>query len=112
MSNLIKPLIISSLQELADYNFQRRVWLATAGPEISSFTEAVSGLFDDSGVGNALEQHSLVFSTGIDSLFRNLRKELQQIDHTRPPAAIISDPCMDRVRTIAADLLSLLTGAR
>jgi len=108
MSNLIKPPIISSLQELADYDFQRRVWLASTGPEISSFTEAVSGLFDDSGVGDALEQHSLIFSTDIDSLFRNLRKELREIDHTRPPAAIISDPRMDRVRTIAADLLALL----
>ena len=65
MPNLIKPLVISCLQELADYDFQRRVWLASTGPAVSSFTEAVSGLFDDSGVGDALEKYSSVFSPDI-----------------------------------------------
>lgn len=111
MTNLIKPLVVTSLKELADCGFQRRVWLASAGPEVSSFVEATCGLFDDSGLGNALDADALVFSPHVDSLFLELREELSKIDHNRAPETIINDPRMDRVRAIAAELLVLLLKA-
>jgi len=112
MPDLVQPLIIARLKELSDYDFQNRVWLASTGPEISSFTEAVSGLFDDSGLGDALEKCTQVFSSDIDLLFRTLDKELHDINERRPPEAIITDPRMARVRTISASLLALIEKAK
>lgn len=39
--------IIGHLDELSDEEYQSRIWVRGEGPECSSFTEVVCGLFDD-----------------------------------------------------------------
>lgn len=47
------------LRELSDEGFPRRAWLASSGPELSSFAELVAQTFDDTGLGDALDQGEL-----------------------------------------------------
>jgi hypothetical protein len=77
-----KDRIIECLKELADESFQRRVWLASSGPEVSSFDEAVCGLFDDSGLGRSLETQSPIFNAAID-------KSLGELD------SLVTEACGD-----------------
>lgn len=48
--------MLACLHELADMSFQDRVWVRGVGPEVSSFTEALCGLYDDSTLGDRLEE--------------------------------------------------------
>jgi hypothetical protein len=101
--------ILECLRELADKSFQQRVWLASSGPEISSFTEATEGLFTDSVLGSELDKQRRVFSETIDAKFSVLHKKLLAIDSQRHPSKIIEDPRMEEVRALATELLDLLS---
>jgi hypothetical protein len=50
-----RTLLIDGLRDLADRSFQERVWVRDAGPEVSSFTELVCQIFDDTGLEDLLE---------------------------------------------------------
>jgi hypothetical protein len=106
VANKIK--VIECLRELANYDYQRKVWLASSGPEVSSFTEAVCGLFDDSGLGKALDKPHNVFTNEIDALLRELRMAIRKIDGLRKPLIVIADPEMDHVRRLAERILLLI----
>ncbi|WP_421694495.1 hypothetical protein [Aestuariivirga sp.] len=75
---IIFPILESSLLELADDAFQRRVWLGYSKTEMSSMTEATAGLFDDSNLDWALEKQQVVFSPDIDNELRKLGKKLSR----------------------------------
>jgi hypothetical protein len=105
--------VIESLHELSDEAFQRRVWLASSGPEISSFDEAISGLFDDTGLDSILDapERPPVFSTEVyDGLrqLRNLVDKASQAFHALPPSMRIDDPRMRDIRASAATILALI----
>jgi hypothetical protein len=106
-----KDRVIEFLHQLADDEFQRRVWLASSGPEVSSFAEAVSGLFDDTGLGDALEneQHFSVFTPQIDDNLRQLGHlviKVAQPFRSMAPAALIEDARMREIRSIASRVLA------
>jgi hypothetical protein len=96
------------LRELANRDVQSRRWLASSGPEISSFTEAVSGLFDDSGLGDALDQGGVVYSPAADRLLRELETAIRRVNSSRSPAQVIADKEMETVRSLAARALALI----
>ena len=100
--------VTDCLRELADADFQKRVWLASSGSEVSSFTEAICGLFDDSGLDVAFDKGHTVFTREIDALLRELGNAVRAVDEFRPPAELIADPQMDRVRGLAAKALSAI----
>lgn len=39
--------LIDCIEEFADREFQQRVWIEGRGPEVSSYNEAICGVFDD-----------------------------------------------------------------
>jgi hypothetical protein len=78
MTYLNRDRIRQSLKQLSDKNYQERVWTASSGPEISSFTEAVSQLCDDSGLGLALEKGP-AFGEPVDVLLKKLGMLLDNI---------------------------------
>jgi hypothetical protein len=71
MTYVNRTLVRQNLQELSDKAFQLRVWLASSGPEVSSFTETVCQLFDDSGLDFALEEGK-AFGNPVDDLLQKL----------------------------------------
>jgi hypothetical protein len=111
MSSVLIDTVRAGLRELADVDFQRRVWTARgSSDEMSSFEEAVSTLFDASGLELDLEQGRTVFDSEVDTELRALRDLLQRIDPFRDPDDIIDDPLMADARRRAAAILDAISG--
>lgn len=116
MSRSIKPvnreIIESALRELADAEYQQRVWVAGSLTEVSSMNEATAALFNDSGLDEALERNLVTFSPEIDAELRELRGMLRlSLDDQSArgtPAVIVSSDWRD-VRHMAAGILGSLT---
>jgi hypothetical protein len=94
-------MILSSLDELADQDHQRRVWIAGGSSEQSSFVECFSVLYDDSGLGDALDANKVVFGEAVDGRLRELAATLSGVDARRGAAEIIDDPTFEDIRTFA-----------
>lgn len=105
MNRVLHSVVREALRELSDEDYQRRVWLAASGPEIGSMTEAVERLFDDSGLGDALDESSTTYLRETDSALNELDSLLKQMGDRRPPDVILSDPRLRRVRELAAAAL-------
>lgn len=99
------------LRELADVDFQRRVWTGQSLPqEYSSFVEAVETVFDDSGLQPDLDRGRPVFSDEIDAELRELGTLLKRVKVDRTANEIIDDPLMYEVRRRASAIYSMLNG--
>ena len=109
MIRVFHQTVREALSELSDRAYQERVWMASEGPEVGSLTEAISGLYDDSGLGRALDRGQEVYGPQIDNLLVELRRLLKRVDDRRAPMAILQDPQMNRVRNLASDILRRLT---
>jgi hypothetical protein len=99
--------VIEGLRELSDIGSQRKWWLAPEG-EVSSFTEAISKLFDDSGLGDVLDRGKPAFTPSVDMLLRRLSDEVGGIDQFGVREELIADPKMQSIRELAARILSLI----
>jgi hypothetical protein len=75
---IVFPILESALLELADDAYQRRVWLGHSKTEVSSMTEAIAALFDDSSLDRALEKKQVLFSNDIDNELRQLGRRLSR----------------------------------
>ncbi len=96
------------LKHLSDKSYQERVWTASSGPEVSSFTEAVCQLYDGTGLDIAYKKGEQVYGEKIDNLLKNLGAMLDGISERRPAIQIIEDEKMIPVRKTAAHILGLL----
>lgn len=110
MSRLDVAKLVVSLEELAGREFQERVWVAGEGPDVSSFSEAVSQAFDDTGLSDVLDKDGLDLHVGADAVaaLRELGTAISRVDQSLPPAALIDHPAMQRVRAAAQRALQLL----
>ena len=100
-----QALVLESLDELTDVEFQTEVWLRGSRPGVvSSPIEAVCGLFDDSGLGDLLEKGS-VFAEPADSTLRRLDALIHTFDlgHCKQ---LLDDPRWDTVRKLAVIALA------
>jgi hypothetical protein len=107
---ILKTKVIEGLQELSDEAFQRRVWLASSGPEVSSFDEAICGLFNDSGLDSLLEssERPSVLTDDVYDGLRELSRLVGRAARTLsslPPIAVIEHPKMREIRAIAGNIL-------
>ena len=106
MTIVLKEMAIKNLQELADYEYQRRLWLSSGPPEVSSFDEACAGLYEDSCLTDVLDQgREVVFTEEIDDLLRELDRLLKKIDDSQSVEGILADSQMEQVRKLAAEIL-------
>ena len=96
--------IREALQELADEELQRRRWTASEG-EVSSFTDAVEQLYDDSALILELRAGRVVYSPQIDDMLRELNMLLKKVDDMRPIEDVLQDPRMATVRRQAGVIL-------
>lgn len=110
IKKIYKGNIIGILKELADKDYQEKVWLYTAlvpGMTIS-FTEAANMLFDDCVVGDYLKGGEVLFDKRTTQALRELHHATDAVDEYRPQEVIINDPLMEIVREKAAKALALI----
>ena len=98
------------LMELADADYQRRVWLGHSSSEVSSFAEAASQLCNDYDLNGLINAHLGEFKNAseIAQAFAALRRSLDAVDASQREAELISSPEMELVRSVAKKALSLL----
>jgi hypothetical protein len=101
-------LVEDALRELADEERQRTLWLSTGEPEVSSFEESLSRLWDDSGLGTAMEKPGVVYNSEIDELLRRLDETLAQVNTSQPVSGLLVDPHLAEARVMARRLLQEL----
>ncbi len=106
-NNILLHEVLDGLTQLSQRNEQIRLWLSdgTSG-EVSSFTEAICGIYDDGGVSRALESEALIGALA-DS-FTELRKLIAEIPENAPPLEIMNHPAMKRIGKLASELRSSL----
>ena len=108
---VIDEIVESALRELSDAEYQQRVWVAGSPDEMSSMDEAVAALFDDSGLGVALEVNEITFTREADAELRELRAMLRSSladKQAHDTAAVMSSAKWRNVRDHAAHVLKLL----
>jgi len=100
-------LVKEALAELADASFQERVWLGSGDAEIGSIVEAMSQLFDDSGLGDVLDDDGeLAFTAEIDDAIVALEAQLKPLAlDAVAPAEILRDERILGVRELAQKAL-------
>jgi hypothetical protein len=103
--------VLVNLEELASREFQERVWFAQAGPEVSSISEQLSQLFDDTGLTDALVEGELDQQIGPEAAaaLRAVEAAAEEIDQALPPDQLLDHPSMKRLRQcarLAADRLA------
>ncbi len=110
MTHIGLHLVREALAEVADEAYQREIWLAGDGPRVGSLLEATERLFDDSGLGDALERAgSPAFDESIDSRLRRLRQVLMRLaDSNVTVAEVLADRRMVEARALAAEALFAL----
>ncbi len=105
-----KKILVQALKELADIDYQKRIWLNIDNPNklIASFVEAANNVFDDALITDILENNQIVFDKKVTQALRELDQAVDAVDEYRPEEAIINDPLMQIVREKAAKVLALI----
>ena len=100
---LIDNLLVA-LSDLADQEFQRRAWLASEGPEVSSFSELICQVFDDTGLSDALgaDRRPIALSERSFSALRKLDWAVSKVDQGLSTELLLEDAQMEAVRRVAA----------
>jgi len=109
-NNITYSHIEQCLKELSDSEFQQRVWLRGEGPEVSSYSEVVCQLFDDTGIGDQLDKKTdeFIFSQELDLIFRQLNLLFYTIDYKMPITDILSHSDWKKVRQLSSQALKLI----
>ncbi len=110
LSQTIYRRIESCLKELSDINFQKRVWVKGEGPEMSSYTEVVCQLFDDTGIGDKLneKQDEIVLSEELDAILRELSSILDSIDYRMVASDILNHPDWPKVVRLSSRAVEMM----
>jgi hypothetical protein len=102
--------LLDGLRELASLDLQIRLWLDGEDDQMSSFTEAICKVFDDSGLTRIVEANELkkYFPDEICSRINNLDRLINCVPEFAEPHEIVEHPEMNQIRLVAAELLKLL----
>jgi hypothetical protein len=112
MINVYKENVVRYLFALADYESQKRIWIEgflKPGDTAISFSEGWCTVYDDTGLGDALNAGQSVFNAAADQALHNLSDALRKVDYkNKPDSAIIDTPAMQDVRDKAQAALRLI----
>ncbi|MCP4658339.1 MAG: hypothetical protein GY856_23240 [bacterium] len=110
MNEAARQQVLQCLRELGDPTFQERVWLRGEGPEVSSYQELVSQLYDDTTLGDLLEDTDggQVFSPEADLLLHELSNALDRMTPAMGLEAMLQHPKWERIRELAARAASFV----
>ena len=97
----------SRLEELASLDEQERVWLGNSSDVMSSFEEAVCGVFDDAGITRAMDSGVLrkEFGDEVFDQFRALDALIQKVPVNLAPSDLVSRPLLANIRAASCALL-------
>lgn len=97
----------SVIREIADPEFQERVWVRGEGPEVSSWTEAMCKLFDDYHFDDFLDKDWQQFglSSQLHESLDCLRIQLNEYEEKETDAEIVSDSKWQKNMNIAKEVL-------
>lgn len=104
--------IVGLLNELADKNYQEKVWLYKPHKYSTvmsiSFIEAANMLFDDCVVKDYLDEGKIILDHKVTQALQELHDAVAAVNEFRPDQEIIDDPLMEIVRQKAAETLRLI----
>ena len=97
------------LEELSSREEQERLWLGNNEGEMSSFTEAICGVFDDAGLTRAIESDFLQknYSATFCRKVNELDRTINSIPENSSPRDIIDHPQMEQIRILAGEILDM-----
>lgn len=98
--------VLDGLKELSDSNLQQRLWI-DGNDEMSSYTEAICMIFDDSGLGLSIEKGSL--DEPLLRSFKELGEVIDTIPENEAPENIMSHPNMPKLQQLASKIISEIT---
>jgi hypothetical protein len=105
--------VLECLRQLADPEFQARVWVRGEGPEVSSYVEVACQLFDDTGLGDLLEHgtaDAVIGSEAVGELLR-LWQLVDSIPSGVDAASLARLPAWKEIVRVAGRAHSLLAGS-
>ncbi len=104
--------MIWGLEDLSDKSFQKRVWanIDNVDGELSSFTETVCQLFDDTGLGRKLDRDQQLYHVSPENRSKliRLRRLIASVPHFASQLEIIDHPKMDVIRVLSKEILHSL----
>jgi hypothetical protein len=102
--------LIWGLEELSDRELQEELWTGKIDGEMSSFVEAISSVFDDSGLSVLIDSNKSTEEMSSDARTKaiELDRLVKKIPQDASPLTIIQHPLMHDVRTLAAELIALI----
>ena len=98
--------VVECLREFADEEMQKVLWRSTGAPEVSSFIECSCRLWDDSGLGDAMDRPGVIYSQDIDDKLRRLKAVLRKVDQDQSVDDLLQDPNLRKARRMAAALVA------
>ncbi len=109
MRRIYKKNVIQGLEDLSSRGFQEVAWFKNNQGLSSSFGDDVNAVFDDTALGDMLENEETVFGKAADDALRDLDESTNAIDEfTMSDEEILNAPEMDIVRQKAALALELV----
>jgi hypothetical protein len=97
--------LVDGLTELSDEHLQSRLWTGKIEGQMSSFTEAMCSVFDDSGFQDTVENQGQYFGLSIDNQILDLGNLAQSIDQNIDPAELVETLEMRAIRALAQHIL-------
>ncbi len=106
---LDKNILLRNLRELASEELQKKFWVYGDANQMSSFSEAICGVFDDAKLTRALESGYLEnhFSKNLCQKVKKLDQIIKLIPENLLPVDILKHPQMDGIRSLSGELLGL-----
>jgi hypothetical protein len=107
MNEVSRRTACEALRVLSDADDQRRLWLSDgfSGADVSSFTETVAQLFDDTGLIDELSNERNSLPAELVAILLHLDWAIDRVDARGSVQSLIDDPAMEDVRQIAARAL-------
>lgn len=95
--------VLDCLGQLADPEFQERVWVRGQGPEVSSYVEVVCQLFDDTGLGDLLDDGAAEAAFGSEAVgeLLRLRQLVDSIPSGVDAASLVRLPAWEETVRVA-----------
>ena len=107
MSAINKQSVVWALKELASREEQERLWLSDGSSgRVSSFIEAICGVYDDGGVSRALNSNGLPIE--LATRFKDLSMSIDKVPQEVPPQEQIDHPAMIEIIRLSKELLELI----
>lgn len=97
---------MDGLDELSNPILQRKLWIGDDKESMSSFTEVICEIFDDSGLSRAIESNYV--PEPFLSQFLKLGELVREIPEDDYPEEIMKHPKMNSVKIISLDILKLI----